>query len=34
MAIKRFRSAGITEATENAKDTEEKVEDPFKEVSL
>ena len=32
MAINGFRSAGITEATENAKDTVVKVEHPFKEV--
>ena len=32
MAINGFRSAGITEAIENAKDMAEKVENPFKEV--
>ena len=32
MAINGFRRAGITEATENAKDMVEKVENPFKEV--
>ena len=31
-AINGFRSAGITEAIENAKDVVEKVENPFKEV--
>ena len=32
MAINGFRSAGITEAIDNAKDMAEKVENPFKEV--
>ena len=32
MTINGFRSAGITEAIENAKDMVEKAENPFKEV--
>ena len=32
MAINGFRSAGIAEAIENAKNMVEKVKDPFKEV--
>ena len=34
MAINGFRSAGVTEAIENAKDMVEKVENPFKEFRL
>ena len=34
MAINGFRSAGITEAIENAKNMVEKVENTFKEVGL
>ena len=34
MAVNRFRSAGITETIENAKDIVEKVENPFKKVWL
>ena len=34
MVINGFRSAGITEVIENAKDMVEKVENPFKEVWL
>ena len=32
MAINGFRRTGITESIENAKDTVEKVDNPFKEV--
>ena len=32
MAINGFRSTGITEAIENARDMAEKVENPFKEI--